>query len=227
MENIKVDRITAFNIICSGIIYQDNEIIKFDSNGVDTLLRIDENKEALTQELYALPLKIYKNPLGIPFAHSMINYSDHELLVYQKGAIEKQKVIEKIVFILKELENIGIVYWDVHTKNFLIKDNSFKIIDLDEAFVKITNRGLISRQYNLVNLILELYLYENIFYPTSRLTNLLKRIKIEDYFSKEVCEYLEAVHHKSKEIIGVEVVPLITDLEDLDRTKKILGKIRG
>lgn len=207
-------------------IVEGRKHIKFAKKGTEVIEYITNNKDKLTKKLYALADEIYLTPdQAKHFAYVMKNYK-YEPIFKQIPKINNKEILLTINQIINELLAIDIVYWDIHSRNFLIKGNKVVVIDLDEAKLGVEPSRLSNARFNYVDLIIELYigylLDKNIRYISFFIDNLT----IENYFSKDVCDYIKSINSYSKEQVNRDPSFLITEFEDHERIDYLKNQVK-
>ena len=193
--------------------------IKYAKNGTKVIEYITENQDKLTPSLYALADEIYLTKNSAKhFAYVMKNYK-YQTLQQQITRINKKEVLLTINKIVNELLSIDVVYWDIHTNNFLVKGKKVVAIDLDEAKKGIDPSRLQNARYNYLDLIIHLYLCASLDQKMNFINNFMERINIDDYFSKEVCEYFNDIYWYCGEQIRRDPSFVIPEFEDEEKIK--------
>lgn len=102
--------------------------IKYAKNGTEVIEYITANQDKLTSSLYALASEIYLTSKNSrPFAYVMKNYP-YKTIQEQITKINKKEVLLSINQIINELLDIDVVYWDIHTNNFLVKGKKLLLL---------------------------------------------------------------------------------------------------
>lgn len=102
-------------------------------------------------------IKLTEFPTGII---TLDNYVVGQEMKYYEGYETLSKLnngrniiyyYQQILNILKELENFGIIYTDIHSKNFMVKDKDVKLIDFENDSIKLKyGKVLYSDMINLL-----------------------------------------------------------------------------
>lgn len=163
MKTVFCDALISARIMSKKFIHERGEFIKYSPKAEETLRYLEEHRPNLTEEYYAFQLKEYRDHTNTHLAHSLVDYVDYLTLkeAMHKGLVNKREIICKVGTALEELFREDIAYWDVHSKNILVKDNKdIKIVDLDSSKIEVdpTRRGNVL--YNFLDLLLELYFYD-------------------------------------------------------------------
>ena len=90
----------------------------------------------------------------------------------------------QILIIIKELYNNGIIYKDIHLKNFMIKDHFIKLIDFDESYISF-GESLYCYKMMISNLKSMLGRIENILNINLDITNADSLEQIEELILKK------------------------------------------
>lgn len=132
------------------------------SSSLQTLERINENKDKLTIDDYAILDHIYQDEQGDIKAFCGKYYEDYGDFkdIYQDSTIDKGKIIDELIKVILELESIGIQFIDIHSRNILVNSNShIKLCDLDEALLS----DYVEYKVNtILDLIIECFLFYDI-----------------------------------------------------------------
>lgn len=198
-------------------IIEGRKHIKFAKNGTEVIEYITINQDKLTKKLYALANEIYMSPENAKhFAYVMKNYK-YEPIYKQMPKINNKEILLTINKIVNELLDIDLVYWDIHSRNFLVKGKKVIVIDLDEAKIGVEPERVFSARFNYVDLIIELYIGYLLNKDIRYLNFFMDIFHIEDYFSQDVCDYLKSICLYSKEQINRDPSFLITEFEDKEK----------
>lgn len=207
------------------------DFYKYSPESEFLLKKIEHKKNKLSQEYYALPTAFLydKNRRYLGFkTNYYAGYKTLRELVMAGDIIEENKIIEAIYTFLTELKNIGITYYDIHDKNFLINEVCDLVaLDLDGAYPKLSIEREVYQVYNFVDLIIELYFFKENISPGLFLESLLYFINLEEYYSKEVVEYINLVNRCAVEIIDEDPRILLREFNDYDKRQRIIKKMRG
>jgi len=134
-------------------IYKDNQLYKYvyhnDVKYISKLTELQKNIKLTEFPTGIVTRENYVIGQEIPF------YENYETLYSQLNNIkDKEKLFyfyKKIIDILEELINNGILYKDLHAKNFMIKGESIKLIDFeDTSFSFSDNKKLLIENLRLL-----------------------------------------------------------------------------
>jgi hypothetical protein len=224
--NINIDNIYKMTSIKSGIIYKDKNYI----------YKIAKSKEELIKKIESL----YKNTeyeKYLCLADSLLyqdNFCYGLRLPYIKNLTSINNLNEeylntyflKLLEILEEFNKNNLLYYDCHDGNILVKDNLPFILDLDSTLYLQEdypfNRN-IQIEY-LIEFILSAYfkIYKYYF-----LTDYLKNISFNKYYSKDFCKYLSNLEENKDDYTRKIELPYIIieelkDKEKIDKIKKLI-----
>jgi len=203
-------------------IIKDNKFIKRATceENIDSILHIDEKKDLLTKKKFALIDKMYLYKDRV-IATERKYYKSYQTLTNSMNnlKVSKDKIILDVFNVLKELENIEIDYWDLHSDNILINNDNIKLIDLGSSFYDKKMQSFLFHYYKIVNLIIQLYVfYDNLNLKTGYLDELLK-MDISSYFSKEIYEYLICL--KNLDISEIDINKVVSEFNDLEKMNSL------
>lgn len=207
-------------------IIEGKKRIKYAKRGTEVIEYITNNKEKLTPSLYALAKKIYLTQnKSIHFAYVMKNYK-YKTLHDQIPKLNNKDVLLTINQIVNELLAIDVVFWDIHSRNFLVKGKKVVVIDLDEAKLGAEPSRILTARFNYLDLLIHLY----IGYFTNKDLNYLRffmdNFTIENYFSKEICEYMKDIYYYHGEQVMRDPSFLIPEFEDKERTRYFKSQVK-
>jgi len=114
----------------------------------------------LNNPSYVTPKKIviYKNKINGYLMNYYKEYKQITQYILNKNITleERKNISKKICMLIKELENIDILYTDIHSDNILIKDNDIKLIDMDSVLMPWNNKDIEIR--NKIKIYIQNYL---------------------------------------------------------------------
>lgn len=205
-----------------------NHFIKYSPTGIEVLKRIEENIDNITPSLYALPDSYILDSYGIPVAFETPYYRNHKMLfkvMKNRVPFNKDAVVDNLIRALVELRDLNITYWDIHSGNILLDNNSdFKLVDLDGAEI---NASISVREQaiaNYIDTLVEIYFEISggtVFY----LNSLLDNIKLDEYYSKEFVEKLLAIKALDREIIDYDLYELAEEFRDPNKVSHICREL--
>ena len=193
----------------------DDKIIKY-VESTEVIEYITANKNKLTEELYALAKTIYLTSENTHFAYAMEKYN-YKSIHEQIPHINNKYILLTINKIINELLSIGVVYWDIHSKNFLIKGKKIVALDLDDAKLGVTPERMLNARFNYIDLVFHLYVGYLLNKRISYLDFFLDNFEIENYFSKDTSDYLKDIYYYFGEQINRDPSFLIPEFEDKER----------
>lgn len=207
-------------------IIEGRKHIKFAKNGTEIIEYITLNKRKLTESLYAFANEIYLTENQAKhFAYTMKNYR-YKTIHEQISEINNKSVLLIINKIINELLAIDVVYWDIHSRNFLVKGKKTVVIDLDEAKLGADPSRILNTRYNYIDLIIHLYLGYLLNRETNYLAFFMNNFTINNYFSQDVCDYLKDIYYSYGEQVNRDPSFLITEFEDQERIKYMQSQVR-
>ena len=156
----------------------------------------------------------------------MYGYKTLNEVLKSKQFIDKDKVASNIVTIVNEYESLGMNYFDLHDKNFMLnKSGSMKVVDVDGADLHISPGVKMNTICNLWDILIEMYLYH--FYPEYPLcvSSIYGFPNIDEYFSKEFIEYLDAVIRDDYESLSVNPEIYLPEFHDKEKIQTLSKKL--
>lgn len=206
-----------------------NRFIKCDTKGLDVIKVLEGNLDKISTPLYNLPIELIHGTAKTPFAVAypyLYGYKTLNDVLKRKINFNKDKVADNIVTIVNEYESLGMNYFDLHDKNFMLDSRGkLKVVDVDGADLH-TSEGLrMNTICNFWDLIIEMYLYH--FYPEYPLcvSSTYGYEFIEDYFSKEFIEYLDAVIRDDYECLSVNPGIYLPEFHDQEKIQTLSKKL--
>lgn len=214
------------NIEWRGHIVEGRKHIKFAKNGTEIIEYITINKNKLTKSMYALAREIYlTQDKSKHFAYVMKNYN-YKTLREQIPYIDNKQILLTINQIIDELLAIDIVYWDVHSRNFLVKGKKIVVIDLDEAKLGVLPGRVLTSRYNYLDLIIHLYIGYIVDKSINYLKLFMNNITIENYFTKDTCDYMKDIYSFHGEQVSRDPSFVVDEFEDQERIEYFKSHVK-
>lgn len=224
MEYIKCNEQKQFLIEWKRHIVEDGRHIKFVPSGTEIIEYITAHKDKLTEYLYAFANTIFIDSRNRHFAYAMENYKYKTLA--KSNINNKKEILLLVNKIINELLSINVVYWDIHSSNFLVNGSSIIVIDLDDAKVGIDGTRLKNMRYNYLDLVIDLYLGDLLGTRVDYLSTLMEKINISHYFGQQVSEYINNINDLKGKQIEIDPTFILTEFEDVERINYLRRKIK-
>ncbi len=224
MELIKKSYLYHNYLLFKNIYSKNGRFYKYSDN-CDIVKRINQNKDKLTEELYSLPLEMfYYNGDTFGFSTEYLNeYLNINSVNNRYITYDKWQFINNVILIMRELENIGLIYYDIHGGNFMINAyNDFKVVDLDGVKIK-TDKIKIKMLSNFMNFLLSIYFFSNLEYSFYSLEDVLNRKVLDEYLSREVKEYCEYLLNSPQDIIDYDITIIAGDIDKSFKERKLVN----
>lgn len=225
MQKIAINKSTYVEIFARPIRVR-NSLFKYSPDSKELLDIIYKSRKKLPYQNLALPVA-YLYYLEKYVGYSMHNFKDFLTLnesLINHIIVDKTKIINKIISAVESLYQIGIIYYDLHHYNILIKDDMIKLVDLDGAMFKDHTEYRIYALRNLLSLILEINIGFNVA-NQNYFKCLGEQIAFNDLYSPEVSEYLTAIFHYNNDVTSVPSEKYLHEFLEPDRIKKALTLI--
>lgn len=195
---------------------------KTEKTCLEALYLIEKNKDKLTDNLYAYITYLFINEFEQIEACGEKYYDDYQTFysLYFNPNINKSQIIREYTEAVLELQNIGVNYKDVHSKNIIVdKENHIRLVDLDETcLAKSWDEGMDLKfidlmitsilffdvkdfVWNWLSPRLVLLELENKNLLTSSFLDVIKEKSDFDSFCSNVDQYLQELEDKEKSSI--------------------------
>lgn len=206
----------------------------------DTIYKQARGKKNILEYLDSKKNKFYMIDCVLPDKHIILDSKYGEIDFgyteqYIKDMVElKQKelsfmdakvIISKIIRLLQNLENDGMLYIDIHERNVLIKNNDIKLIDMDSVKIIQRNDHVYSSKLAQKRIIVELML--TIFFHSKNhimLYKVISNITKQKCLPKEFIEYCIGCYYDDpfvSNIYPLEYLDLF-DSENIEYQKMLL-----
>lgn len=154
----------------------------------------------------------------------LIDYSTLYELLKMPNSLDKKKIILFSCDAVRELEEIGVDYCDLHSKNVMVKGTKIKITDLNEAISDPLKQCFDLHDYQFMDFILGCYLFYDFDNSVHYSDILLRLPNVHYYFSKSLVHHLIAVNNLERGVLSVE--DYIDEFEDAEKISKIRMELK-
>lgn len=206
---------------------------KFSPDSLEIIKALNERKKNLTSDICVIPEIACYNSFENYFGHASRLARGYKTLVdtLNNGELKitNEGILKEVKETMDELERIGFLYYDIHDRNILVKDNKIKIIDFDdvydlesdELFQTDIEVKKVYQMCNIADLMLELYLFYEHSFPTFIPIKLLTNSKTKELVSKEFIEYLHLVNEVDLCVKDIPYEPFMEELKDTEKADEL------
>lgn len=202
---------------------------KYSPDGLNNILLIDKNKEFLSSDLYSLPEELIFGKDGHLVSYLtkyLKNYRTIHDYLRLSFDFDKRFVADNVLKIVKELENIGLNFYDIHDQNFMIDDNGgFKVVDIDGVEVLIDDEQRMYTLNNYWDLVLEMFLFNKNLSNQFRLSLFCLFEELDTYFSEEFIEYMEGVFRDDYDTLSIDPAIYLPEFDDKEKVLELSSRL--
>ena len=201
------------------LIYDWNYVYKYSPYSKEIMEYLIQNINMLPKEYLTEPKAFleYKDYVGVLIQHHRNLVPVSELLILNKK-FNKKALVKKVVEIVLELEEKGINYFDVHSKNIMTDGKKIKLIDMDEAVILRSDYDKVLTRAQLLYFILETFI--NLPSLNGLLDYFVEIDDLKKIYSSEVMDYAKSSKELSSDIKDVDLFPIIEEFDDLKKGKE-------
>lgn len=190
-------------------------------DNLESIYIIEKNQSKLTEEYYSFIKKIYMQDNYPKLFES--DYLEGFCTLYQvlkERKINKKKILLTCRNSIAELKNIGLDFWDLHSKNVMINDiDETKLVDLCGAVSDPEKQDFDFQDFRMTELVLECYLFYDFLGDLRYTETLLQVSDLSYYFSNSLMKHLMAVNKFEKGLLSLE--DYIDEFEDEEKMEEI------
>lgn len=203
---------------------------------IEVVNRLRKNEHLFNLDVLALPkayLYYKKDMYGVVLEY----LEDYRTVFEYLNNLKKfdvYTVIDIVIDTILKMESIGILYYDLHFRNVMLRGtDEVKLVDLDDAIIKTEfDDYLISRKCMLefifgayINIYTNQKEIEKYCDSSSILRLIPKKIFLTDYFSKEFVEYFYLIYYHDMEANDVDFRGVLKEVNDPEKMDNIRKKI--
>lgn len=215
-----------------------NEFYKLncDPEAVSVIDRIIENKKLFSEKYLVIPNAYLYDQNG--FNGVALDYLKDYLTVYdcisKSIDFDVYKIVNIVIDNILKLEDIDVLYYDLHLRNVMVKWNSeVKLIDLDGATIMTEYDDYLLSRNCMLEFVFQCYLkiiYDDAYYKKYsddvRILKLLKKeIDLRAYFSKEFVEYFYWVTDNNMAANDIDFRGILREINDPEKMSSIRKRI--
>lgn len=216
---IPISKMLTYKALKPGIVHQKGKLTyKYAKNSQEimTFLEYIQKTENIPNILYAKAF-LYQNNQYYGYASLYYKKLKDVSELIKSPSFNKNIFVEKLIELIKTLDNLCLCYYDLHFGNVKISEDEPFLLDTDHMIINPIIEDLIFQRRNLLCIIISIYTENfSIFAVNKMLSNSDSR-KI---FSNEAIKYLEAVI-KRTEFIEEYPYIIIDELSDEEKTLKL------
>ncbi len=224
-ETITKERFLSFRPLKQDIVHvHQGEVYKRDNASKRVILKLDEHRgdPRFKQILIPDALLFEEKPTELNYFGYKAKYYRRLRKVLEaakKGQIDLNQFFQELLLIIQALNQEGMLYWDFHDKNILVKNGHPFIIDIDDICLNPDADDETHQREYLTEFILNTYLE-----CCSTIIGFKSNKTIKDAFSQQFNDYLNYTLYRSPE----HILPykILEELKDKDKVEYVKRKIK-